>query len=118
MSDLIYEVYQGEDRTALPFFIRDSLTNVYMDLSTATEITVNAKHKTSGLVSFTLTGGEISVVGGTDGKFLLDISDTKSDLLKLGEIDLEVVVDTGAHPGGIRRVGRLTKALKVLARLS
>ena len=113
-----YEVYQGEDRVDLPFFLRDSLTGTYIDISTATEIVVLARHKTTGLVSFSLSGGEITPVVGTPGKFLLTIPDAKSIDLRLGDLTLEVQVDFGVHPGGIRRVGQLPKAIKVLSRLS
>lgn len=103
---------QGEDRT-LNFGVKDTDEDVYIDLTGATEITFSIGATAGGSVDCTLTATEIVVTDAEKGKFQVTISDTKSALVKLGERDIEIIIDWGTT----RRIVQATKAVNVIKRL-
>ena len=113
-------IVQGEDRT-LNFQIKeiDSLdVTTYMDLTGATEIELRLSNATTGYVSFTLSGGEVTVLDAKNGSFKVRMSDTKTALLKVASNqNAEVIVDIGAPTAGERRIAQLFKVITVVKRL-
>lgn len=103
---------QGEDRT-LHFGLKDTDEDVYIDLTGSTAIEFKIGAAAGGSVSCTLAASEIVVTDAVKGKFSVTISDTKSALVKLGERDIEVIVDWGAT----RRIVQSSKAINVVKRL-
>jgi hypothetical protein len=83
-------IVQGEDRD-LPFGVKDIEEDVYIDITTATAISVNGTP-----VEFTMAASEVTITDGPKGKFSVKMSDTKTALMKLGALDLEVVIDFGS----------------------
>ncbi len=105
-------IIQGEDRL-INFGVKDSEDGVFIDLTGATEITVKTTAAAGGSVDFTLTGLEVSITDAPKGKFSVSMSDTKTSLIKVGEIPVEVVIDIGTN----RRIVQMEKALLVKKKL-
>lgn len=105
-------IIQGEDRE-INFGVKDSEDDVYINLTGATEITVKTAAAAGGSVDFTLTATEVVVTDATAGKFKVNMSDTKTSLIKLGEQSVEVIIDIGTN----RRIVQLEKALLIKKKL-
>lgn len=88
-------IVQGEDRD-LPFGVKDIEEDVYIDITTATAISVKTSGANGTPVEFTMAASEVTVTDGPKGKFSVKMSDTKTALMKLGALDLEVVIDFGS----------------------
>lgn len=107
-------IVQGEDRE-LNFGIKDPEKEVFIDLTGVTEMEFITAG-TSGSVSFKLSASEITVTNALEGKFKLNASDVKTALLKIGDQNVEVVVDWGAATAGKRRIAQAEKALTIKKR--
>lgn len=105
-------VVQGEDRT-INFGIKDINEDVYIDLTGATAMSFKIAATAGGSVECTLLATEIAITDAVKGKFRVTLSDTKSALIKLGERDIEVIVDWGTT----RRIVQSTKAVNVIKKL-
>lgn len=121
-------IVQGEDRT-INFQVKEvdsSGVTTYLDLSgTVYDIELKLAG-TSGTVSFkkstvipSTTTNEIVIVDGKAGLFKVNMSDDKTELLKLGaNQNAEVLIDlTAADPAGERRIVQLSKAITVVKQL-
>lgn len=108
------EIIQGSDRT-LNLTIRDSNGDPF-DLTLITEITVCFKKEDETFHNVTLGGGKISITGNALlGKIAVALTDADTLLIAAGiKVDFKVILDTGAHPGGTRRVVRFDQQIDVL----
>lgn len=105
-------IIQGEDRE-INFGVKDSGEDVYIDLTGATEIAVKIAAAAGGSVDFLLSVSEVVVTEAAKGKFKIVMSDSKTSLLRLGERDVEVIIDWGSN----RRIVQAEKALSVAKRI-
>lgn len=109
MSNLV-TIYQGEDKD-LNVFVKEESGKAY-DLTGYTEITAVFKG-TSGDITLTQTGGDITVNSAEGGDITITISDTNTALLITGTASFELLIDVGA----VRRIAQYLKVLSVVARL-
>lgn len=109
------KIFQGSDRT-LNLTIRDDKGDP-VDLTAVTEITAVFNATDGTKVNFTLSGTEISKVSpNVIGKLTIAMSSTKTALIEAGEkIDFELILDTGAHPAGVRQYVPFYQQVDVIA---
>lgn len=105
-------IIQGEDRE-INFKVVDSEEALALDLTGATEIAVKIAATAGGAVSFLLSLSEVTITDANKGEFVVSMSDTKTDLIKLGEQSVEVVIDIGTN----RRIVQLEKAVTIKKKL-
>ena len=106
------KIVQGEDRV-LEFRLIDEVTNVPFNLAGVTEINATTKG-TAANVSFLLSNSEIIIADAAGGLIKINVTETKSALIKLGEQDVEITVDWGANTAGTRRIFQSLKAILVI----
>lgn len=105
-------IIQGEDRE-INFKVVDSEEALALDLTGATEIAVKIAATAGGAVSFLLSLSEVTITDANKGEFVVSMSDTKTNLIKLGEQSVEVVIDIGTN----RRIVQLEKAVTIKKKL-
>ena len=109
-------IVQGEDRT-INFQVKEvdsEDVTTYMDLTGATAIEMRVSDATTGYIAMTLAALEITVVDAKNGMFKVNMSDTKTALMKVATLQsAEVIIDIGTE----RRIAQLTKAITVVKRL-
>lgn len=108
-------IVQGEDRE-LFFGLKDPEKEVFIDLTGVTEMEFLVAAAAGGTVSFTMGASEITITSATEGKFQLNASDVKTALMKVGELNVEVLVDWAAPTAGTRRIAQAEKAITVKKR--
>jgi len=108
-------IVQGEDRE-IEFYLKDSGTDLPIDLTGVTEISAITAGTASN-IEFTLTAAEVLIVEAIHGQIKIIMSDVKTALMKVGEQNCEITVDWGLPTAGKRRIFQALKPFLVKKKL-
>lgn len=102
-------VFKGDD-TQFKLLIK--VNNACYDLTNVTAATLKIPLEAGGTLDLILTSG-LSIPTPVNGEIVVDITDTQTDLLQIGELNLELILD---ESGKIKTL-QFLKGLKVSNRL-